>query len=70
MSHPAPETVYEKLQLLDHGDIAISAMYRQWAQEVLTDPDVDLDMKDAIADRLNQANRMLGSMNAGENDSY
>ena len=70
MSHPAPETVYEKLQLLDHGDIAISAMYRQWAQEVLTDPDVDMEMKDAIADRLNQANRMLGSMNAGDNDSY
>ena len=70
MSHPAPETVYEKLQLLDHGDIAISAMYRQWAQEVLTEPEVDLERKDAIAERLNQANRMLGLSNAGENDSY
>jgi hypothetical protein len=70
MSHPAPETVYEKLKYLDHGDIAISAMYRQWAQDVLTDPDVDLEWKNAIADRLNQANRMLGSANANENDSY
>ena len=70
MSHPSPETVYEKLQYLDHGDIAISAMYRQWAQEILTDPGVDLKMKDAIADRLNHANQMLGSTNAGENDSY
>jgi hypothetical protein len=70
MSHPAPETVYEKLKYLDHGDIAISAMYRQWAQDVLTDPDVDLEWKNAIADRLNQANRMLGIANANENDSY
>ncbi len=70
MSHPAPETVYKKLEFLDHGDIAISAMYRQWAQDVLTDPEVDIEWKDAIADRLNQANRMLGSMNANENDSY
>ena len=70
MSHPAPETVYEKLEFLDHGDIAISAMYRQWAQDVLTDPEVDLEWKNAIADRLNQANRMLGSTNANDNDSY
>lgn len=70
MSHPSPETVYEKLQFLDHGDIAISAMYRQWAQDVLTDPEVNLEWKEAIADRLNHANQMLGSLNANENDSY
>ena len=70
MSHLSPETVYENLQYLDHGDIAISAMYRQWAQDILADPEVDVKWKDAIADRLNQANRDLGRQNAGENDSY
>ncbi|MCM1984330.1 hypothetical protein [Lyngbya confervoides] len=70
MTHPKPETVYEKLQYLDHGDIAISAMYRQWAQEVLTDPEVAMPWKEAIAERLNHANQLLGSQTAGENDSY
>lgn len=70
MNELSPETVYENLQYLDHGDISISAMYRQWAQDILADPTVDMKWKDAIADRLNQANQQLGSVMAGDNDSY
>lgn len=67
---PSPQTVYDKLNLLEQVDKVRSARYREMAQEILADPDVSLQWREAIAERLNQANRQLGLQTASENDSY
>ncbi|WP_299411671.1 hypothetical protein [Acaryochloris sp. IP29b_bin.148] len=67
---PSPKTVYDNLNLLEKVDKVSSAHYRQMAQEVLADPEVSLQWREAIAERLNQANRQLGLQTAGDNDSY
>lgn len=66
----SPKTVYHNLRLLDNVDIATSASYRQLAQEALADPEVDLIWRQAIANRLNQANHRLEMLTVGDNDSY
>lgn len=66
----SPQTVYDNLRLLDHGHPAVSAFYRQLAQEILADPNVSLDWRQAIADRLNLANHLLGMGTTTGNDSY
>ncbi len=67
---PSPQTVYDNLNLLEQVDKVRSARYREMAQEILADPDVSLQWREAIAERLNQANRQLGLQTASENDSY
>lgn len=66
----SPKTAYDNLRLLESVDAATSAIYRQLAQEVLADPDVKLSWRVAIAERLNQANHLLGMRMATDNDSY
>ena len=67
----SPQTAYDNLRLLEQADVASSAFYRQLAQEVLADPDVSLSWRQAIADRLNQANQLLGLLVVGDkDDSY
>lgn len=66
----SPQTVYDNLNLLEQVDRVSSARYREMAQEVLADPEVSLQWREAIAERLNQANRQLGLQTAGDNDSY
>lgn len=66
----SPKTAYDNLGLLESVDAATSAIYRQLAQEVLADPDVKLTWRVAIAERLNQANHLLGMRMATDNDSY
>ncbi len=66
----SPQTVYDNLQQLEQVDHVKSATYREMAQEVLADPNVSLQWREAIADRLNSANRQLGLQMANENDSY
>ncbi|NCJ07628.1 hypothetical protein GS597_14140 [Synechococcales cyanobacterium C] len=66
----SPRTVYHKLGLLEQVNAATSALYRELAQEILADSKVSLVWRQAIADRLNQANRCLGLKTVGENDSY
>jgi hypothetical protein len=66
----SPQTVYENLKLLEVLDVASSAFYRQLAQDVLADPKVTLVWRQAIADRLNQANHRLERVTVGDNDSY
>ena len=51
------QTVYENLEKIDRVDAATSATYRQSAQEVLADPEISLEWRKAISDRLNQVNR-------------
>ena len=67
----SPQTVYENLQLLEKVDEPTSASFRQLAQEALSDPDVSETWQKAIADRLNQANVLLGMKAIGnKDDSY
>jgi hypothetical protein len=70
MTHPAPETVYENLNQLDQTDTVRSADYRRDAIEVLADLDVNVDVRIAIADRLDQANHLLTLKHVDAEDSY
>jgi hypothetical protein len=66
----SPETVYDNLRLLEQVDTASSAFYRQMAQDVIADQKVSLSWRQAIADRLNQANHLLERLTVDNNDSY
>jgi hypothetical protein len=66
----SPKTVYHNLGLLDQVDTTTSASYRQMAQEALADADLSLTWRQAIANRLNQANHRLEMQLAIDNDSY
>lgn len=67
---PSPQNVYDNLNLLEQVDKVSSARYRQMAQDILADPEVSLQWREAIAERLNQANRQLGLQTASDGDSY
>ncbi|WNZ24548.1 hypothetical protein HJG54_17940 [Leptolyngbya sp. NK1-12] len=66
----SPQTVYNKLKSLEQMDIASGALYRQLAQEILADPKVSLSWRQAIAERLSQANWFLAKRNVESGDSY
>lgn len=65
-----PKVVYQNLQYLEHGDIALSALFRQAAQDILADSTVGLAWKTVIADRLNRANQRLSRTTTLEDSSY
>ncbi|HIK45460.1 MAG TPA: hypothetical protein IGR64_11330 [Leptolyngbyaceae cyanobacterium M65_K2018_010] len=65
-----PKEVFEHLGQLEQVDTVQSATYREEAQEVLADTSVSLPLRQAIADRLNQANHDLALHTAGSEDSY
>lgn len=69
-THPTPEKVYENLEKLDSADTAHGAEYRQDAVEVLADLDVDVDVRQAIADRLDTADHLMTLRNVDAEDSY
>jgi ribonuclease HI len=72
----SPETTYACLTRLDETNPAQTAAERQvenarcrqQAIEVLADHDVSLQWREAIADRLNAADVMLGMAVVGRND--
>ena len=64
------QTVYENLEKVDRVDAATSATYRQSAQEVLADPEISLEWRKAISDRLNQVNHDLTVHAHVDDDSY
>jgi hypothetical protein len=66
----SPQTAYENLKLLEQEDATNSAIYRELAQEVLANPEVSLNWRQAIADRLNQANHLLTIKSMTDDDSY
>ena len=70
MTRISPKTIYHNLRLLEQVNAATSAVYRQLAQEVLADPEVELVWRQAIANRLNHANHLLEMQTANDNDSY
>ncbi|PSB04610.1 hypothetical protein [Merismopedia glauca] len=69
MTQISPQTIYDNLEFIDRIDIAQSAAYRQLAVEALADPELSLEWRKAIADRLNQANNEL-TIHLVEEDSY
>jgi hypothetical protein len=66
----SPQIVYENLNQLDQVDLTTSAEYREMAQDVLADSDINKDVREAIADRLNQANQQLTNTTVSKTDSY
>lgn len=66
----SPKTVYHNLRLLEQVDTTTSAYYRQMAQDALADLNLSLTWRQAIANRLNQANHRLEMQTAIDNDSY
>jgi hypothetical protein len=66
----SPQTAYDNLALLEEADVAHGAMYREVAQEVLADEEVSINLRDAIADRLHQANHVLTIKAHTDDDSY
>ena len=70
MTPDSPQVTYDHLSLLDQVDTAESALYREEAQDILGDLDVSLSWRQAIADRLSQANHLLAMRTVNDNDSY
>jgi len=70
MNSFTPQAIYDELQLLDQMDISQGADLRQVAQSVLADAQVNLNWRQAIADRLNRANHSLELITVGSEDSY
>ena len=70
MTTLSPRMVYDNLSHIDEGDTTRSATYRQQAIEVISDHEVSLRWRQAIADRLVHANYLLASITATPEDSY
>jgi hypothetical protein len=66
----SPQTAYDNLARLAEADVTESAVYREVAQDVLADEEVSLNLRDAIADRLHQANHVLTIKAHTDDDSY
>jgi hypothetical protein len=70
---PSPEQVCEELEQLlqdDEIDVETGATYRREAQDVLADPDTSLSLRQAVAERLQEANHQLEKRTVGREDSY
>jgi hypothetical protein len=70
MSKISLQTVYDNLEQIDRVDPTTSAIYRQSAQEILADPEISLEWRKAISDRLNQVNHELTVHAHVDDDSY
>ena len=71
MSIASIQTTYDRLDTLDQVDQVTSALYRQRAQEILADLNINFNLRQLVADRLNEANRLLGMSYVGtSDDSY
>jgi hypothetical protein len=65
----SPQTTYDYLNELDQErNDSKNAFYRQMALDILADTGISLDWRQAIADRLNEANNLLGMVEVGSND--
>jgi hypothetical protein len=64
------QTVYDNLEQIDRVDATTSATYRQSAQEVLANPEISLEWRKAISDRLNLVNHELTVHAHVDDDSY
>jgi len=62
--------LHEILDKIDQVDIMTSALYRQIVQDILATPTIDITLRQEIADRINQINRLLMLRTVGSEDSY
>jgi hypothetical protein len=70
MQSDSLRSVYHNLRLLEQVDAVRSAHYRQQAQEVLADSRISLRWRQAISNRLQQANHLLEMQTVETDDSY
>ncbi|ASC72556.1 hypothetical protein XM38_035140 [Halomicronema hongdechloris C2206] len=65
-----PRHILSNLRHLDRGDLITSARYREQAYRVLADPRVNPAIKEAIVDRLYQADHLLALCKVETDESY
>jgi hypothetical protein len=66
----SPKMVYHKLRALDEMDVVSGAHCRQMATQVMADPSIRLSLRQAIANRLNLADRLIEVRTIKGDDSY
>lgn len=64
------QKLYEDLANIDRMEIAEGARCREQAQQVLANPQISLNWRDAIAERLHEANHTLAIKTVTGDDSY
>lgn len=64
------QKLYDDLANIDQMNLAQSAECRERAQQVLADPKISLNWRDAIAERLHEANHTLAIKTVTGDDSY
>ena len=64
------QKLYEDLANIDQMDLAQSAQCREQAQQVLANTSISLNWRDAIAERLHEANHTLAIKTVTDDDSY
>lgn len=64
------QKLYEDLANIDQMDMTASAECRELAQQVLANPKISLNWRDAIAERLHEANHTLTIKTVKGDDSY
>lgn len=64
------QKLYEDLAGIGAMDLDAGAQCRQQAQQVLANPGISLNWRDAIAERLHEANHSLGIKTVTGDDSY
>jgi hypothetical protein len=69
MEQVSPETVYQNLESIDRVDATTSAIYRQAAVDILASPEIGLEWRKAISERLALANHDL-AVRSTTDDSY
>ena len=64
------QKLYDELANIDQMELTASAQCREQAQQVLANPGISLNWRDAIAERLHEANHTLGIKTVTGDDSY
>ncbi|MGD1863900.1 MAG: hypothetical protein ACFB0D_05040 [Phormidesmis sp.] len=64
------QKLYEDLASIDKMDVTQSARCREQAQQVLANTSISLNWRDAIAERLHEANHTLAIKTVTSDDSY
>jgi hypothetical protein len=64
------QKLYEDLSNIDMMDALQGAQCREQAQQVLANPKISLNWRDAIAERLHEANHTLAIKTVTGDDSY
>ena len=64
------QKLYEDLANIAQMDLTTGARCREQAQQVLANPSISLNWRDAIAERLHEANHALANKTVTDGDSY